>query len=688
MKLFRTIKGRLLLSVLLIHSLLMGLVIYDLIDRQHHFMAQQLSRKAISFASLLSSNAAMPMQNNDLSALGDLVKDIGALSDVSMIFIMDRDGRIRASNPEGYFNQTLTDTVSVKVLQSLELSKKDYYENVHDGLTDVIHSIKIDGQLIGYCRVIMNNTAMSGELNLLTRKGAFYIIVAIVLGVFLAWLVVRRMTSRITMLSEATAQLTEKNFDVKIPEFRGEDEISKMGRAFQLMIEALKLHVNKLAYRADHDELTELPNRRLFLDRLDQAIKHAERSGRYIAVLFIDLDHFKEINDSLGHLIGDQVLIHVSHAIQTNMREIDTLARLGGDEFSLIIDSLEDIESVSTIAEKLVALLQHPIWIDEHELYVTSSIGISIYPNDGEVPENLLRNADSAMYKAKNEGRNSYQFYTEDMTQKALERVALEAGLRRALEREEFRVYYQPQVNGNSGQLMGMEALVRWKHPEIGLVSPITFIPLAVETGLIILIDRFVMRTGMMQLKKWYDKGLNPGILALNLTIKQLKQEDFISMLQEMMTDTGCSPKWLELEVTEGEVMNNPEEAVRVLKQVSELGIKLAIDDFGTGYSSLAYLKRLPVDKLKIDQSFVRDIPGDEEDTAIVGAIIALSKSLHLDIIAEGVETQEQKEFLTANGCEQIQGYLYGRPMDADTMEQMLREKTVWFMQASSVPLP
>lgn len=686
MKFFRTIKGRLLFSVLIIHALLMGLVIYDLIDRQHDFMAQQLLRKATSFASLLSSNAAMPMQNNDLATLGDLVEEVGALVDVSMIFVMDTDSRVRASYPAGYFNQTLTDTVSVTMVQGLESSKEEHYESVHDGFTDVIHSIKIEGHTIGYCRVIMNNTAMTGELTLLTRQGVFYIIAAVVFGVFLAWLVVRQMTSRITALSEITAQLTQKNFDIEIPECRGEDEISKMGQAFRVMVESLRLYINKLAYRADHDELTELPNRRLFLDRLDQAIKHAERSGHHVAVLFIDLDHFKEINDSLGHLIGDQVLIHVARMIQTHLRDIDTIARLGGDEFSLIIDSLEGIESISTVAEKLVTLLQHPICIDKRELYVTCSIGISVYPNDGELPENLLRNADSAMYKAKSEGRNSYQFYTEDMTQKALERVALEADLRKALEREEFRVYYQPQVNGISGQLIGMEALVRWQHPDIGLVPPVKFIPLAVETGLIILIDRFVMRTGMMQLKQWYDEGLNPGVLALNLTIKQLKQEDFISMLQEMMEDTGCLAKWLELEVTEGEVMQNPEQAVRVLKQVSVLGIKLAIDDFGTGYSSLAYLKRLPVDKLKIDQSFVREIPGDEEDVAIVEAIIALSKSLHLDIIAEGVETQAQKEFLTANGCEQIQGYLYGRPMRAEDMDQMLREKTVWFTQASAEP--
>jgi EAL domain-containing protein (putative c-di-GMP-specific phosphodiesterase class I) len=320
-------------------------------------------------------------------------------------------------------------------------------------------------------------------------------------------------------------------------------------------------------------------------------------------------------------------------------------------------------------------MLQDPICIDKHELYVTSSIGISIYPADGDSPETLLRNADAAMYKAKNEGRNSFQFYTEDMTTRAYERVALEANLRRAVENKEFYLCYQPQVDGISGKLIGMEALIRWEHPELGTIPPFKFIPLAVETGLIIQIDRFVMRTAMRQLKQWYESGLNPGTLALNLTVKQLRQDDFISVLKEMLIETGCLSEWIELEITEGEIMENPEQAIKVLQEISEMGIKLAIDDFGTGYSSLAYLKRLPVDKLKIDRSFISNLPDDEDDIVIVQTIIALSNSLRLSVIAEGVETIEQKEFLIGNGCPHIQGYFYGKPMKAESMLEMLKKE-------------
>ncbi|MDD2782259.1 EAL domain-containing protein, partial [Sulfuricurvum sp.] len=421
-----------------------------------------------------------------------------------------------------------------------------------------------------------------------------------------------------------------------------------------------------LDYRANHDILTELPNRRLFLDRLDQEIKHAQRYERHVAILFIDLDRFKEINDSLGHLVGDQVLIHVANLMRSQLRNIDTISRLGGDEFCLMVDYLDDVQIVSKIADKLLQMMQIPICIDKHELYVTCSIGISVFPSDGTTPEMLLRNADAAMYKAKNEGRNSCHFYTQDMTKRAYERVALESSLRRALERNEFCVFYQPQVDGLSERLLGMEALIRWNHPELGLVLPNTFVPLAIETGLIVAMDQFVMRSAMLQFAQWYRDGLHPGILSLNLTIKQLKQKDFTVMLESLLQETQCLSEWIEFEVTENEVMDNPEEAIRILTQITEMGIRLSIDDFGTGYSSLAYLKRLPVHRLKIDQSFVRDLHQNDDDRAIVKAIIALSKSLNLSIIAEGVETYEQKDFLIKNGCLHIQGYFYGKPMSAD----------------------
>jgi len=427
-----------------------------------------------------------------------------------------------------------------------------------------------------------------------------------------------------------------------------------------------------LHHQAHHDALTGLPNRILFNDRLEQGIERSKRNKSGLALFFIDLDHFKEINDSLGHTIGDEVLKSVTHRLSKIIRKEDTLARLGGDEFTVIIEGLEQSEDASLLAEKIIDVLVEPIIVDENTLYVSSSIGISLYPEDGENAQDLLKYADAAMYKAKEEGRNNFQFYSAEMTELALERVVMEASLREALKNEDFMVYYQPQVNAQSNTLIGMEALVRWQHPTEGLVCPMNFIPLAESTGLIIELDRFVMKTAMTQMAKWYAKGSNPGVLALNLSLRQLQKKDFISTLENMIQETGCKPEWVELEVTEGQIMSNPEEAIRVLTKINALGITLSVDDFGTGYSSLAYLKKLPIGKLKIDRSFVQELPGDEEDAAITRSVIALAQSLNLNVIAEGVETKEQKEFLIENGCEDIQGYFYGKPMPKEEMEVLL----------------
>ena len=434
----------------------------------------------------------------------------------------------------------------------------------------------------------------------------------------------------------------------------------------------LRNQKNILDHQAHHDALTGLPNRVLFNDRLEKAIKTAKRNKTNVALLFIDLDHFKEINDSLGHNVGDEILKTVSNRLQDVIRDKDTVARLGGDEFTVILEELTQAQDSSLIANKILEILTQSINVNDNILYVSSSIGISIYPDDGESSQNLLKYADSAMYKAKDEGRNNYQYYNSTMTELAFERVVMETSLRDALRNEEFVVYYQPQVNGLTDRLSGMEALVRWQHPTMGLVPPAKFIPLAESTGLIVELDRFVMKTAMTQIVKWYKDGLNPGVLAMNLAVKQLKQSDFIEMFENLMSETGCKAEWIELEVTEGQIMTNPDEAIKLLTQISDLGIELAVDDFGTGYSSLSYLKILPIDKLKIDQTFVRDLPDDEEDAGITKAVIALSKSLNLRVIAEGVETKEQKDFLVANGCENIQGYLYSKPIPAAEMKDIL----------------
>jgi len=445
-------------------------------------------------------------------------------------------------------------------------------------------------------------------------------------------------------------------------------DISEKKKAEKKLIE----QKNILHYQAHHDALTGLPNRTLFNDRLEHGVEICRRQNTMLALLFIDLDHFKQINDTLGHHVGDRVLKVVAERLKAKLRKEDTLARLGGDEFTIIIEDLDHIQEIQQLAEKIQKVMAQPIHVDGHTLYITCSIGISIFPQDDIEPENLIKYADAAMYRAKEEGRNNYQFYSKEMTTLAFQRLIMESSLRQALEHDEFELYYQPQYNGATGELTGVEALIRWNHPEMGLLYPDKFIPLAEESDLIVEIDRWVMRTAMMQFAYWYEQGFSPGRLGLNLSMRQLNSTDFIAALEKCLDTTMFRSEWLELEVTESQVMKRPEESIEKLNSIHEMGISIAIDDFGTGYSSLAYLKRLPVSRLKIDQSFVRDIPENKEDVGIVKAIIALSKSLDIGIIAEGVETQEQKLFLLVHGCQEMQGYYYSKPVTSEKIEEIL----------------
>jgi diguanylate cyclase (GGDEF)-like protein/PAS domain S-box-containing protein len=437
--------------------------------------------------------------------------------------------------------------------------------------------------------------------------------------------------------------------------------------------EALLLERKKFDYLAHHDTLTNLPNRSLFYDRLLQAIENAKHNDSLFALLFIDLDHFKEINDSLGHELGDEVLKIVAIRLKELIKIRDTLARLGGDEFLIIIEGLKNHDDASVIAKQIHEVLSIPIVIDTHTLYISSSIGISIYPDDGLSSTNLLKYADSAMYKAKSEGRDNYQYYNSVMTEQAYERVLMEVSLRDAIKNEEFVVYYQPQIDGSNDKLIGMEALVRWKSPTNELIPPFKFIPLAETTGLIVALDRVVMRQALSQLSKWNKAGYNTGVLALNLSTQQIVTEDFIEFFTALLKEYEISPEGIELEVTESQIMKNPQESIKKLQNLCDIGVSLAVDDFGTGYSSLAYLKKLPIDKLKIDQAFIRDLPEDEEDASITRAVIALATSLNLNIIAEGVETEAQRDFVVQNGCKNIQGYFYSKPIPAEEFEMWLK---------------
>jgi diguanylate cyclase (GGDEF)-like protein/PAS domain S-box-containing protein len=435
-------------------------------------------------------------------------------------------------------------------------------------------------------------------------------------------------------------------------------------------ISRIKETEEELLHMANHDPLTNLPNRLLLNERLDHVLKVARREGLPTALLFLDLDHFKEINDSLGHAAGDALLCEVAEIFRYELREVDTVARVSGDEFVIVLENTQ-IGNAAKIAKKLHRALDTPLSVGEHEVSVNTSIGIAMAPRDGDDAATLLKNADAALYHAKERGRNTFNFFSEEMAASSFERVFLHNALKKALEREEFLVYYQPQTDIESGAILGTEALVRWRQPEIGLVSPAQFIPLAEDTGLIEPLGEWVLREACRQMQQWRDEGLPMRYVSVNLAGRQIVRHRIVDTVRGVLEETGLPPECLELEVTESAIMEE-QSGLSILEGLQSLGIRLSVDDFGTGHSSLARLKRMPIGKLKIDQSFVRGVPADGNDVGITRAVIALAKSLKMDVIAEGVETQEQAAFLLAEGCGKAQGYLYSRPVSPKELEAWL----------------
>ena len=428
----------------------------------------------------------------------------------------------------------------------------------------------------------------------------------------------------------------------------------------------------QLSHLAQHDVLTDLPNRMLLNDRLQQAITMARRHGYRIAVLFMDLDRFNHINDSLGHVVGDQLLQAVAARLERSVRESDTVGRQGGDEFVVVLSELVAAENAGISAAKLLAALTLPYHIGPHDVSVPVSIGVSIYPDDAEDAETLINNADTAMYHAKENGRNNYQFFRQEMNIRAVERQFIEGSLRVALERNEFSLYYQPKIDLGSGAITGVEALLRWRHPERGFIPPAEFVPIAEDTGLILPIGQWVLREACRQSREWLDAGFAPMPMAVNISAVEFRSKDFVESVREILAESKLDPRCLELELTESVLMKHAESTVAMLKSLKDIGVQLTVDDFGTGYSSLSYLRQFPVDSLKVDQSFVHEISSHPDDAAIVSAVISMGNSLKKRVIAEGVETREQLDFLTAEGCEEAQGYYFNRPMVANQFAKLL----------------
>ena len=430
----------------------------------------------------------------------------------------------------------------------------------------------------------------------------------------------------------------------------------------------------RLAYMANYDSVTGLPNRHLLRERLDRAIKHEARSHRHLAIMFLDLDNFKSINDTLGHDVGDRVLQVVANRLLACLRESDTVARIGGDEFTVLVEDMTTMESIAALAQQIIDSLSLPFPLDGREMFCTVSVGIAIYPDDSESLDGLMKSADSAMYRAKEQGRNTYRFFTEDMHRRAYERLLLENRLRGALKRGEFQLHYQPQIDVASGATVGIEALLRWNDEERGLVQPLEFIGVLEDTGMIVEVGHWVLEEACAFNQSLREIGLPPIRVAVNISPRQFRQKGLVESIRQILSNTGLGAEYLDLEITES-VLVDAVDAPDVLERLSGMGVRLSIDDFGTGYSSLSYLKRFPIDTLKIDRSFVRDIMTDSDDAAITVAIIALSRSLRLKVLAEGVETAEQLASLRHHGCDEIQGFLYARPMSGDALVAWLRQE-------------
>jgi diguanylate cyclase (GGDEF)-like protein/PAS domain S-box-containing protein len=441
--------------------------------------------------------------------------------------------------------------------------------------------------------------------------------------------------------------------------------------------------VGKMKHLAQHDVLTDLPNRMLLKDRLSQAIANAHRNNTQVAVVFLDLDRFKHINDSLGHDIGDKLLQSVAARLASCVRSTDTVSRQGGDEFVVLLSQIKHAADAGIMARKMLAALATCHAIDQHSLHVTASIGVSTCPEDGVDAEILLKNADTAMYQAKEKGRNNYQFFEKDMNLRAVNRQSLEGGLRHALEYDEFVLHYQPKINLTTGAISGVEALLRWKHATLGLIPPLEFLPVAEDCGLIVPIGRWVLREACRQVQEWIASGLRVAPVAVNVSSLEFRSDEFLENLRGILKDTGLDPCLLELELTETVLMQHAESTLAVLGALKVIGVRLAVDDFGTGYSSLSYLKRFPIDTLKIDQSFVRDIASGTDDVPIVRAVITMAKSLKQRVVGEGVETEEQMTFLQAHNCDEAQGFYLSMPLAAEHFVNLLKPGI-----ASFIPRP
>ena len=594
--------------------------------------------------------------------------DLGASG---YVYIIDKNGRILSHPDKSYIG---TNGVQNEAIQALIKDKQAGSAQVTTPQGEMYASYSYSSKL-GWGIVAQVSVEETFMAFYAFRKSLYILTVLMFIPLsVLTFLYARQIIRPLRDLYEAVDQVAKGDYEQYL-DVSDKSEIGRISHRFNEMIRFIREAKDKIQYQALHDPLTGLPNRAFLQERLMRKIEEARENDQQVAVMFLDLDRFKYINDTLGHTVGDRCLKEVALRIESCLLKRDLLARVGGDEFVVLLPGFTSFAEIEHIPPQILSVFEEPFVIDGLDLYMTTSIGIALYPDDGADLESLIKNADMAMYRAKEHGRNNYQLHTAAMNNAAAERMTIETNLRKALERGELQLYYQPKVDLQTHRVIGMEALIRWKHPEWGMVSPAKFIPVAEDTGLIVPIGDWVLRNACAQNKSWQNEGWPPLRVSVNLSALQFQRPHLAQQVAGVLAETGLEAEWLEIEITESLLMQNTEAIITTLEELKELGVHLSIDDFGTGYSSLSYLERFPIDSLKIDQSFVRPIQDEDSDALIAKAIISLGHSLNLEVIAEGVETVGQLEFLRSQNCDTVQGYLISEPIPPEEFVEVLRRR-------------
>lgn len=669
------IKARLAFFHLFATSLALLLVLAIMLNYEYFAVRKDLQQQLEIEARIIQENSVAVLAFGDVKAAHDVLASLRAAPSIIQAALLLPDGKLfaeyqsNAANPQEHHFRV--DGSGIR----FELNTLTLYRD-----------IQLNGKPIGKLFIEAGLDRFHESMKIYT----LVIVMAAVAALGLSLTLLNRLNRTISQPLSNLARLMRhvslwQDYSLR-SDIDNQDEIGDLARGFNGMLEQIQRRdtelgtelnqrkqaehrLNQLAY---YDNVTHLPNRHYFKERLELVISSVQRFGELCGLMFIDLDDFKIVNDTLGHHIGDELLKEVAHRLNHALRAGDIVCRIGGDEFAVILENIHGPEQAEMVATKIIHALSAPIMLEGKEVFISASIGIGICPDHASDISNLLRNADTAMYRAKEQGKNCYQFYQPEMEGKALKRFTLENILRRAMDSEELVLYYQPQVDIITGRTVGFEALLRWQHPEMGTINPVDFIPIAEESGLIIAIGEWVLRAACEQGKAW--QSLAPGlVMSVNLSGRQLRQNDIVERVLKILQETDLPPHLLDIELTESMLMDNTDETIYKTERLHAAGIRISIDDFGTGYSSMSYLKRFPIRNLKIDRSFIHDIPGDSDDVAITRAIIALGKSLKINLIAEGVETPAQLEFLRSNDCTQAQGFLLSKPLPAIEATHYLR---------------